>query len=129
MLVAQGFIGSPIAFKSQVITKLADGSVSIPSETTSFPDFDPNSVFRNPQLAGYWRVSLPGKAYAVALAVDSDGGVGRIHDNAVALADRVDAGGGSPLDRIERRRILTFYVRPAVLNGAPAAASSASRRR
>ena len=120
MLVSQGLIGSPIAFRNQVLTKLADGRVFFPSETISFPDFDPNSVFREPHVAGYWRVSLPGKAYAVAPAVDAEGGVGRNHDNAVALADRVDAGGGSPLDRVERRQILTFYVRPAVIDGASA---------
>jgi hypothetical protein len=121
-LLPDDLIGSPSAAKSHVLVKLENGNVLRTAETVSYPNFTPLSVFREPKVSGYWRMTFPGKAYVTALAVDAEGQVGHLHDDAVAIADRVDAGGGSPLDQSERLRILTFFVRPA-----PATASMSKR--
>ena len=126
-LIPQGLLGAPSGFRSVVITKLADGTLVRPSQTTTYPNFDPNSVFRNPQLLGYWPTRFPGKAYAVARAVDAQGLGASFSFDPVALADRVDAGGGTPSERLERREILTFYVRTASPQG-PSRAGSADTR-
>ena len=127
-LIPQGLSGSPSAFRTQLLVKLDNGNVLRASETASYPNFDPNSVFRNPHLAGYWRMVYPGKAYMVAQGVDSEGVRGRLTDDPIAIADRVDAGGGTPSDRLQRRQILTFFVRAANPNGAVRAAADAGTR-
>jgi hypothetical protein len=112
VLIAQGLIGSPIGFRIQVPVRLPGGQLLLPSETTTFPNFDVLSVFYSPQVAGYWRMDFAGKAYAIAHAQDSEGFVDREGgDDLVALADRVDAGGGTAEDHILRRHVLTFFVR------------------
>lgn len=128
VLIPQGLLGSPSAFRSAVTFKLDDGSVVRPSVSPAYPDFDPLSVFRNPHVAGYARMFLPGKAYALVQPVDADGGAGRLGDSEVAIADRVDAGGGTPADRLARRQILTFFVRGDAGAG-PAQAATATKRR
>lgn len=110
-LIPGDFVGSPIGFRSIVITRLTNGLLLTPTETSTYPVFDAGSVFFQPVLARYWRAADPGKAYGVVVAEDAEGAVGRLHDSAVDIADRVDAGGGSAQDRIDRRQILTFYVR------------------
>ena len=112
VLHSLGYVGSPIGFRSRITTKLAGGMLVQPPLSGLYPVFDPYSVFRMPQLAGYHRIVFEGKAYAAAGAEDSNGrkDVAALSD-AVGIADRVDAGGGTPQDRIARRRIIVFYVR------------------
>jgi hypothetical protein len=110
VLDATGLQGSPSGFRLRVQT-VVNGVVTQPSETTTYPSFDVASVFYYPVLAGYWRVDLAGKCYAVAMPVDGNGAVGRTEEDLIQLADRVDAGGGTSTDRILRRRVLTFFVR------------------
>lgn len=91
--------------------------------TTMYPNFDPASVFRSPIVSGYCRTFFAGKAYAWVLAEDADGQLSSRITDPVALADRVDAGGGTAEENVQRRAILTYYVRPQA-----AAASVAQRR-
>jgi hypothetical protein len=108
--------GSPIGFRIKIQVKDAAGQVGEPSETTTYPVFDPASVFHQPVINGYWGLTAAGKAYAVVRAEDGDGTVDRRVDHqlgqAIGIADRVDACGtcGSDEDRALRSKILTFYV-------------------
>lgn len=113
LLLPQGLIGSPTAFRHGVKIRLPNGNFLWTSVTSSYPNFDPLSVFRSPHVAGYFRANWPGKAYAIAYAVDGDFLTSRHLTDEVGIADRVDAGGGTPEERLQRRRILTFHVRPA----------------
>jgi len=126
-------VGSPIGFRSQWVTKLPSGMLAFSPQSLMYPNFDPNSVFRFPRLAAYDRAIFEGKAYVTVRAQDSDGLRDGSVDDPVAIADRVDAGGGTPQDRLARRKILTFYVGPPP--GAPdaritrrARGSTSSRR-
>jgi len=109
--------GSPIGFRTRIQVKDLSGLVSQPSETTTYPVFDPASVFHQPTVSGYWGLNSSGKAYAVLYAEDGDGALDRSVDQrpggAVGLADRVDAGRGSAEDRALRSKVLTFYVNHA----------------
>jgi hypothetical protein len=106
--------GSPIGFRLRVQLQDVLGRVSLPSESTTYPVWDPASVFHNPIVNGYQPLVEAGRAYAVARAVDGDGAVDRRIDRqpgeAVGIVDRVDAGGGSPEDVALRSKILTFHV-------------------
>jgi len=108
-----GLVGSPIGFRAGASIKRADGSRVVQAFSSTYPNFDPLSVFRLPQVMGYWRADLPGKVYLVTRAVDSDGSVSTSPASPIDLADLVDSGGGTPEQRLERRKILTFQVRPA----------------
>jgi hypothetical protein len=110
LLTERGLIGSPVGVRDRVPVRLANGQVSQPSETVTHPSFDVFSVFYAPVVASYWPALIPGKAYAIVSPVDGHGTVGRTREDLVALADRVDAGGGSDADRALRRRVLTFLV-------------------
>lgn len=126
VLIPHGMLGSPSAFRSVVTFRLPDGTLVRPSETSSYPNFDPFSVFRSPHVVGYWRTSWPGKAYAVVKAMDGEGvGSPQILD-AIGIADRVDAGGGTPDERLARRRILTFHVRAAAATPADSQADESA---
>jgi hypothetical protein len=117
--------GSPVGFRLRVTLRDVLGRVSLPSESTTYPVYDPVSVFHMPVVNGYQTVRDAGRAYAVARAVDGDGAVDRRIDRqpgeAVGIVDRVDAGGGSPQDVALRSKILTFYVDhpPQLLQGDP----------
>ena len=106
--------GSPIGFRLRIQLKDVLGRVDSPSESTTYPVYDPASVFHNPVINGYHLLTDAGRAYAVVRAVDGDGAVDRRIDHqpgdAVGVADRVDAGAGSPQDVALRSKILTFYV-------------------
>jgi hypothetical protein len=123
VLKPSGPNGSPVGFRLQVRIKDAAGQASHPSETTTYPVFNPASVFHHPVINGYWGLTVAGKAYAVVRAVDGDGIVDRRVDHqpgdAVGIADRVDAGGGSAEDIALRSKILTFYVNhpPRLIRG------------
>jgi len=131
VLLPQGLLGSPTAFRSMIATRLSDGTIIRTSQSTPYPNYDPVSVFRAPHLAGYWPAIYPGKSYAWVNAVDSDGLSGPGGIDVVDVADRVDAGGGTPRERLLRRGILTFFVRPAPsepADGARSIRGTATRR-
>jgi len=111
--------GSPIGFRIRVQVKDKAGSLTQPSETTTYPVVDPASVFHQPVVNGYWGLTSAGKAYAVIRAEDGDGTVDRRVDHqpgdGVGIADRVDAGGGTVEDQALRSKVLTFYVNHAPL--------------
>ena len=110
--------GSPVGFRSLVIGKLTPfGAVSTPSQTFLYPLFDPTDVRRLPIVNGYWGMFQAGKAFAIARAEDGNGkDVGGL-DNSVGdprvLAEKVDAGMGTPQENDLRSRVLTFYVNKA----------------
>lgn len=109
-----GRVGSPIGFRSLIVNRLTpSGLRSTPTQTSIYPVYEPASVFRAPRMGGYWRVFQAGKAYAVARAEDADGGIDNSVIDPVAVADAVDAGGGSggtPEQQALRRKVLVFYV-------------------
>ena len=116
-LTPTGPNGSPIGFRIRVQVKDRSGQITQPSETTTYPVFDPASVFHQPVINGFQGLNTAGRAYAVVRAEDGDGTVDRRIDqqpgDAVGVADRVDAGGGTPRDKQLRSKILTFYVNHA----------------
>jgi hypothetical protein len=117
-----GLQGSPIGFRSVIPMRLTPaGMQSFPAQSGLYPIYEPASVFRAPRLAAYWPMFRAGKAYALARAEDSDGSLDRRILDAVALADRVDDGGGTAAEREERRKIITFYVdkAPALMRNSP----------
>jgi hypothetical protein len=126
VLQAAGRVGSPIGFRSLVATRLTPNGVrSIPAWTSMYPNYEPASVFRSPRIGGYWRMYKAGKAYALARSEDADGGLDNSFKNAdvaMALADRVDEGGGTPQEDSLRRKVLVFHVNKApalVRTGSP----------
>lgn len=105
-----GLVGSPIGFRSQLTMKLANGMVFRAPSSGLYPVFDPTSVFRMPVVAGYVRAMFSGTAYLVARAQDSDGLQDPPISDPIGLVAVVDAGGGTPAERLARRRIITFQV-------------------
>lgn len=59
LLATQGLRGSPIGFRASVPMRQPNGQLLRPSETTTFPNFRTASVFYQPTVAGYWRMSRP----------------------------------------------------------------------
>jgi hypothetical protein len=120
---ADGLAGSPIGFRSLIITKLTPlGLKNSPTQSSIYPLYDPGSVYRAARLGAYWRMIQAGKAYAVARAEDADGGLDNSVKNPVTVADAVDGGGGTPEERRARREVLVFYVNKApalVRTGSP----------
>ena len=117
--------GSPIGFKGVISTYLTlngseFGPESVPSLSRLYPNFDPASVQRNTIINGYYGVTQAGKAYALVKAVDGfvNSAIGGqddmipnlVNETARQLADRVDAGLGTPQEIDVRRRVLTFYI-------------------
>ena len=129
LLIEQGLIGSPIGARVRVPVRLPNGQLTQPASSTTHPNFDTFSVFYSPVVASYWRMISPGKAYAIVEPVDGHGKVGRTTEDLVALADRVDAGGGSAEDQLLRRRVLTFQVRDDPAGGANAHAANGGTSR
>jgi hypothetical protein len=114
---ATGPNGSPIGFRIQI--KVRDGTdptnrFEEPTETTTYPWYDPASVFHQPVVNGYWGLTTAGRAYAVLRAEDGDGEVDRRVDQspggAGGIVDRVENGGATAEDIALRSKILTFYV-------------------
>lgn len=110
-----GADGSPIGFRSRVITVQGNGVRVTPAETTLYPTFDVNSVFHLPAVSAYWRVDATGRAYAVARSVDADGGEDPGVGDPVALVQHVEQGTATPQELALRSRVLTFRV----LSGGP----------
>lgn len=111
-LIAQGLLASPIGFRHAPIIVQPDGTQLRGAETVTYPVFDVTSVFRNPVLAGYMRNERVGKVYLSIADEDAEHMVGRLREDPVALVERVDSGGGIAEDRVLRRRVLTYRVRP-----------------
>ena len=101
----EGRAGSPIGFRSVIVTKLTPADLRVvPAQTSIYPVYEPASVFRAPRLGGYWRTFQAGKAYALARAEDSDGGLDNSVIDPVKLVDDGNA------DWNLRRKVLVFYV-------------------
>jgi hypothetical protein len=113
VLQPHGLVGSPIGFRSQLVMRLGNGTVLTQSETTTYPVYDPFSVFRNPMLSSYPRAAFPGTAYLVTRAEDSHGILSPPIPDPIGTVAHVDAGGGTPEERAARQRILVFTVRDA----------------
>ena len=108
---AAGRIGSPIGFRSLVVSSLTPtGLRSLPAQSSMYPVYQPASVFRSPRMGGYWRMFQAGKSYAVARGEDADGGLDNSVVDPMALAEAVDNGGGTGVERELRRKVLVFYV-------------------
>ena len=109
--------GSPIGFRIRIPVKNSGGNVSQPSETTTYPVYDPASVFHQPVINGYVGLNTAGRAYAEIRAEDGDGTVDRRVDQrpggAVGIVDRVENGGANDQDLALRSKIMTFYVNKA----------------
>lgn len=116
LLQADGVVGSPIATRAQVFMRLDNGQISMPSETTSYPWFDPASVYRRPSVHFYFRPVYTAKHYVLARSEDGDGSLGppwgRYASTVGVMLDHVDGVGDSDLDRELRRRVLVFHVKP-----------------
>jgi hypothetical protein len=119
LLLPAGRVGSPIGFRLQMTVRsvgnpgVPDGVLIPLAQTSTYPAFLPTSVFRLPQVVGYWQARIAGKVYALARAVDADELLDRSVATSWALADAVDAGGGTADERALRRKVLVFHVRPA----------------
>jgi hypothetical protein len=112
VLQSLGFVGSPIGFQHQVSTRLPNGQVARAPRSPLYPNYDPLSFLRAPVVAGYVRAAMAGRVYVVSYATDAHQLVEAGITDPVALVALVDAGGGTPAQRLARRRILTFHVAP-----------------
>lgn len=107
-----GRAGSPIGFRSLVVTRLTPSALkNSPAQTTLYPVYEPASVYRSPVLNGYWRMFQAGKAYAVARAEDYEGALDKsAGDDPTKVADAVDGGTGTPTQILQRHKVITFFV-------------------
>lgn len=107
-----GRAGSPIGFRSLVVTRLTPSSLkNSPAQTTLYPVYEPASVYRSPLLGGYWRMFQAGKSYAVVRAEDFEGTLDKsAGDDPTRIADAVDGGTGTPAQDLYRYKVLTFFV-------------------
>jgi len=111
----QGLAGSPIGFRLWVSFRLADGRLGIFPRSGLYPQYDLTLPF-SPTVAGYFPAQFLAKYYVLVQAEDSDGLQDRTVFSAATaaqLADDVDGGGGTPEQRLYRRKVMVFYVRPA----------------
>lgn len=125
VIEAAGRVGSPIGFRSLISTRLTPaGFKSVPAQTSVYPVYEPASVFRAPRMGGYWRMRGAGRAFALARAEDSDGGLDNAVKDQVKLVELLESGGGTPTERGPlRNKVLVFYVDKApalVRTGLPA---------
>ncbi len=109
-----GLVGSPIGFRSMLAMRF-DPSLTrgLPTQSGLYPVYEPVSVFRAPRIGGYWRMFFSGKMYVTAKAEDADAALDGTVVDPVTLADRVDGGGGTPEERLYRRKVLVFYANKA----------------
>jgi len=112
--------GSPIGFRSRIpIFLTPQGPLTGPSQTATYPNFDPASVNRSPIVASYWGLSQSGRAYMFARAEDGNGQldarIGSRSDlSPQAIVFAVDSTGSATPEQIElREAIITFYVNRA----------------
>lgn len=126
VLTQSGPNGSPIGFRLRIPVKDAGGGVSQPSETTTYPEFDPASVKHQPIVNGVQGMTTAGRAFAELFAEDGNGTVDRRIDQrpggSRGIVERVEAGTGNAQDNALRSKILTFYVNkvPRLLRSSPA---------
>jgi hypothetical protein len=117
VLTQSGPNGSPIGFRIRIPIKDAAGSVSQPSETTTYPEFDPASVKHQPIVNGVQGMTTAGRAFAELFAEDGNNTVDRRIDQrpggSRGIVERVEAGTGNEQDIALRSKILTFYVNKA----------------
>jgi hypothetical protein len=122
-----GVVGSPIGFRSRVLVRLDPSGRFETPQSTLYPVYEPVSVFRSTRIGNYLIMRKSGKAYAIAKAEDGDGGLDNTVVDPIALADRVDAGGGTAAEVKLREKVLTFYVNKSptlldIVGGVPNAA-------
>jgi flagellar hook capping protein FlgD len=110
--------GSPVAFRSQLLTVLSPtGVIAVAAISNPYPIFDPNDVFNNPHIGSYSPVIQSGPAYLYAFAVDGDnmqdrriglGTPGSI--DPITLVREVENGTATPYEAGLRTKVLSFYV-------------------
>lgn len=107
-----GRAGSPIGFRSLVVTRLTPSNLkNSPAQTTLYPVYEPASVYRSPVLGGWWRMFQAGKSFAVVRAEDFEGTLDRsAGDDPTRIVEAVDGGTGTPAQVAQRHKVLVFYV-------------------
>ena len=123
VLTQSGPNGSPIGFRIRIPVKDAGGGVSQPSETTTYPEFDPASVKHQPIVNGVQGMTTAGRAFTEVFAEDGNSTVDRRIDlrpgGSRGIVERVAAGTGNAQDIALRSKILTFYVNKVARLTAP----------
>lgn len=128
VLQPAGINGSPVGFRSQVLTELWPTQILAQAVSNLYPVFDLRSVFHNPRIGTYNAVILSGRAYAYAFSEDGDslqdrriafGRPGSI--DPITLVQRVENGTATPYERGLRGKVLAFYVdrAPVFLTSSP----------
>jgi hypothetical protein len=86
----------------------------VPTETTTYPVYDPTSTYDRPVINGYQGMTSAGRAYTEIRAEDGNGTVDRRIDQrlrgSIGIVQRVEQGGATSEDLALRSKILTFYV-------------------
>ncbi len=117
VLTPGGPNGSPIGFRIRIPVRDAAGQSSQPSETTTYPEFNPASVKHQPVINGFQGMTTAGRAYAEIRAEDGNSTVDLRLDQrpggSVGIVNRVENGGADAQDLALRSKILTFYVNRA----------------
>jgi hypothetical protein len=109
-----GPVGSASGFRTffEVVPSFGSLVLTLPG-SRPYPDFDPVSTGYQPWVSGYVPMHFSGKVYLHLRARDGDGAEDASVVNAREIADRVDAGIGTPEEIALRDRILTFHVNHA----------------
>ena len=111
VLDTAGRVGSPIGFRSQVSARLTPaGFRSVTAQTSIYPVYEPASVFRSPNMGGYWRMRGAGKAFALARAEDADGGLDNSVKDQMILIETLERNEGTLAEKALRNKVLVFYV-------------------
>jgi hypothetical protein len=125
--------GSPIGFRSLVVTRKVDATFQVPTETTTFPVFDVTSPYWLPYINPIADMQTTGQGIAYAAAEDGDGAIDRriLRANIGGASKIVDLDpspdsaqappGTSSIVKNARAHILTFYInhKPYLNTGDP----------
>jgi len=98
------------------------GRQAITGKSNLYPVFDPNFVFHNPRIGGYYPSFLAGRAFAIQYAVDGDGSQDRRIQNPRDLVLRVENGTATPAEVALRSKVVTYEVdrAPKFVTNSPA---------
>src|SRR5262245_11739985 len=116
--------GAPIGFRVRIPIRNSIGGVTQPSETTTYPVYDPTSVYDRPVINGYQGMTTSGRAFTEIFAEDGNGAVdrrvGQRPGGSIGIVNRTQdvfttvddcIASGKPREDCELRgKIITFYV-------------------